>query len=103
VRTLTLAESPAVMLLQHLPEADARAGAAAFTAVEGVHVFIDPAFGSPPLRTPCQRAPLETLTHAALWEMTLPGGALFPQIMTGELRRIERPLTILSGARSKPF
>jgi pimeloyl-ACP methyl ester carboxylesterase len=122
VRTLTLAEPPAVSLLQHLPDPYAQAGRsayadiqvhmvapmkAAFTAgrmVEGVRIFIDYVLGKPgswdAMSPATQR---ETLYNADEWEVLLPDGELFPQIGPEEVRRIACPALILSGARSYSF
>jgi pimeloyl-ACP methyl ester carboxylesterase len=122
VRTLTLAEPPAVSLLQHLPPAEAQAGKAAFTdikehmvapmksaftagqLVQGVRVFIDYVMQKPGAwDAMAPGAQTETLHNADEWEVMLPDGVLFPEIQPDEVRRIARPTLILSGARSYPF
>jgi pimeloyl-ACP methyl ester carboxylesterase len=122
VRTLTLAEPPAVSLLAYLPGPAAQAGKdafadihtrmvepmkAAFTAgrlVDGVRTFIDYVFGKAGAWDAMPAAAqMQTLYNADEWEVMLPEGELFPQIRPQEVRRIARPTLILSGARSYPF
>lgn len=122
VRTVVLAEPPAVSLLAHVPGAHAAAGRAALADIEvrmvapmrtqfllgdreaGVRVFIDYVFGHPgawDAMSPAARA--ETMKDAHEWDVMLTSGVLFPQIRPEAVRRIAAPALLLSGAKSYPF
>jgi pimeloyl-ACP methyl ester carboxylesterase len=122
MRSLTLAEPPAIPLLGHLPgEEHARGVAlrddiarhmvapmhAAFLKGDrelGVKTFIDYVLRNPDAWdrfTPAQKA--ETLRNASEWDVMMTTGTLFPPITPGEVRRVRAPTLILSGKRSYPF
>jgi non-heme chloroperoxidase len=122
VRTLTLAEPPAMSLLAHLPGALAAQGLttlkdikahmlapmkAAFAKhdTEGaVRAFIDYVKGKPGTWDAFSAADkAATLKDAHEWEVIFAGGELFPEIKPSEVSQISAPVLMLSGAKSYAF
>ena len=128
VRTLTLAEPPAMSLLAHVPGDQAAAGAAmlkdvrtnmvvpmkkAFANRKGtpagnteaaVRIFIDYVKGKPGTWDAFSDADkAATLKDAHEWEVIFAGGELFPEIRPEEVAAIKAPTLMLSGAKSYPF
>jgi pimeloyl-ACP methyl ester carboxylesterase len=122
VRTVTLAEPPAMSLLAHVPGDQAAAGAAMLKDVRanmvapmkkafakhdtegGVRVFIDYVKGKPGTWDSFSDADkAATLKDAHEWEVIFAGGELFPEIKPAEVAGITAPVLMLSGARSYPF
>jgi pimeloyl-ACP methyl ester carboxylesterase len=122
VRTLVLAEAPAVSLLAHLPGDQAALGRQTLADIEkrmvepmraafergdretGLRTFIDYVLDDPRAwdRMP-EAARQETLRGAGEWDAMLPTGELFPVLDPRAVRRITVPVLILSGERSYPF
>jgi pimeloyl-ACP methyl ester carboxylesterase len=122
VRTLTLAEPPAMSLLAHVPGDQAAAGAAMLKDVRtrmvapmkkafakhdtegGVRTFIDYVKGKPGTWDAFSDADkAATLKNAHEWEVIFAGGELFPELKPAEVARITAPVLMLSGAKSYPF
>jgi non-heme chloroperoxidase len=128
VRTLTLAEPPAMSLLAHLPgdlgprglamlkdvrtnmvapmkKAFAnRKGTPAANTEAAVRVFIDYISGKPGTWDALpDTAKAATLKDAHEWEVIFAGGELFPEIRPDEVAQIRAPTLMLSGAKSFPF
>ena len=128
VRTLTLAEPPAMSLLAHVPGDQAAVGLAmlkdvranmvapmkkAFANKRGtpagnteaaVRVFIDYVRGKPGTWDAFSDADkAATLKDAHEWEVIFAGGELFPEIRPDEVAAIRAPTLMLSGAKSFPF
>jgi non-heme chloroperoxidase len=122
VRTLTLAEPPAMSLLDHLPEPNTAAGKAMLRDVnmrmvkpmqvafrggrseEGVRIFIDYVFGRAGTwdrMSPADKA--DTMKEAREWQIMMTRGTLFPTVSPERVRKVDHPTLILSGARSYPF
>jgi pimeloyl-ACP methyl ester carboxylesterase len=122
IRTLTLAEAPAVSLLRHLPEPHSRLGQETFEDIQtrmvgpmktafaqgnreaGVRAFINYVFDDPRAWdqfTPAARQ--DSIDHAREWEVVMNGGILFPELDPAAVRRIEAPALLLSGANSYRF
>jgi non-heme chloroperoxidase len=122
LRTITLAEPPAMSLLDHVPEPNAAAGKAMLRDVnmrmvkpmqaafrggrseEGIRIFIDYVFGHPGAwdrMSPADKA--ETMKEAREWQVMMTRGTLFPAVSPERIRKIDHPTLILSGARSYPF
>jgi pimeloyl-ACP methyl ester carboxylesterase len=122
VRTLTLAEPPAMSLLDHLPEPSTAAGKAMLRDVnmrmvkpmqvafrggrseEGVRIFIDYVFGRAGTwdrMSPADKA--DTMKEAHEWQIMMTRGTLFPTVSPDRVRKVDHPTLILSGARSYPF
>jgi pimeloyl-ACP methyl ester carboxylesterase len=122
VRTVSLAEPPAMSLLAHAPDAEAARGKAMLADVRrrmippmtaafrrgdreaGVAHFIDYVFQDPQAwaRLPAA-AKAETLKDAGEWDVMLTTGELFPEVTPAEVRRIQAPVLLLSGGKSYPF
>jgi non-heme chloroperoxidase len=122
VRTVTLAEPPAMSLLAHVPGDQAAAGQAMLKDVRanmvapmqaafakrdtegGVRVFIDYVKGKPGTWDAFSAADkAATLKNAHEWEVIFAGGELFPEIRPADVARIAAPVLLLSGAKSYPF
>jgi pimeloyl-ACP methyl ester carboxylesterase len=121
VRSLSLAEPPAVSLLDHLPgELAARGRAmradirehmeepmrAAFIAGDrerGVAAFIDYVLGPGAWAKMKPSAREETMRSAAEWDVMLTKGTLFPEVPRAAVQRVLAPTLLLSGAKSYPF
>lgn len=122
VRTVVLAEPPAMSLLDHVPAPDTAKGAAMLADVKarmvapmraafakgdregGVRIFIDYVFGRPGAW-----AAMSTGDHAATmkdaheWDVMMTTGELFPMVTPDQVRAVRAPTLLLSGARSYPF
>ncbi|HEV2362804.1 MAG TPA: alpha/beta hydrolase [Caulobacteraceae bacterium] len=121
VRAVTLAEAPAMSLLQHVPPPDTDAGRAMFADVnarmvapmvaafsegrreDGVRVFIDYVLGPRAWEAMSPLDKAETLREAEEWDVMLPHGELFPEVAPAAVSAVRLPTLLLSGARSYPF
>jgi non-heme chloroperoxidase len=128
VRTLTLAEPPAMSLLAHVPGDAAPQGLAMLKDVRAnlvapmkkafankraaqadkteaaVRIFIDYVKGKPGTWDAFSDADkAATLKDAREWEVIFAGGELFPEIRPDEVAQIKAPTLMLSGARSYAF
>jgi pimeloyl-ACP methyl ester carboxylesterase len=121
VRTVTLAEPPAMSLLAHVPGERAADGVAALKDVQShmvapmkaafarrdtegaVRVFIDYVKGPGTWDGFSAADKAATLKNAHEWEVIFAGGELFPEIKPAEVARISAPVLMLSGAKSYPF
>jgi non-heme chloroperoxidase len=128
VKTLTLAEPPAMSLLAHVPGDQAADGVAtlkdvrtrmvapmkkAFANKKGtpasnteaaVRVFTDYVTGKPGTWDALSDSDkAATLKNAHEWEVIFAGGELFPEIRPDEVAAIEAPTLMLSGVKSYPF
>ncbi len=122
VRTLTLAEPPAISLLAHVPGQQAAAGRTMLEDLtarmvepmriafsegrreDGVRIFIDFVLGHAgawDAMSACEKA--DTLRNAEEWDVMLPRGELFPVIAPGIVSALHKPTLLLSGAKSYPF
>lgn len=122
IRTLTLAEPPAVSLLNETRGSRAAKGKAMFADINrrmvapmraafaagrteaGVATFIDYVFNDPHAWdrfSPSAKS--ETLRDAHEWEVMMTTGELFPRLPPDAVRAIRAPVLMLSGARSYPF
>jgi pimeloyl-ACP methyl ester carboxylesterase len=122
IRTLTLAEPPAVSLLNEIQGSKAALGAAMFADIQrfmvgpmraafaagkteaGVAFFIDYVLGDPRawnrFSASAKRA---TLRNAHEWEVMMTKGELFPLLTPDAVRAIRTPVLLLSGGKSYPF
>ncbi len=122
VRTLTLAEPPAMSLLAHVPGDSAAAGQAMLKDVQAhmvapmkaafarhdtegaVRIFIDYVKGKAGTWDAFSAADkAATLKNAREWEVIFAGGELFPELKPRDVARIGAPVLMLSGAKSYPF
>jgi pimeloyl-ACP methyl ester carboxylesterase len=122
VRTLTLAEPPAVSLLKAAPGSKAALGAAMFADIQrfmvgpmraafaagkteaGIAFFIDYVLGDPRAWNRFSAsARRETLRNAHEWEVMMTKGELFPPLTPDAVRAIRAPALLLSGGKSYPF
>jgi non-heme chloroperoxidase len=121
VRSVTLAEPPAMSLLAHVPGERAAEGVAMLKDVQAnmvapmkaafarhdtegaVRVFIDYVKGPGAWDGFSAADKAATLKNAHEWEVIFAGGELFPEIRPTEVARIAAPVLMLSGARSYPF
>ena len=122
VRSLVLAEAPAVSLLAHCEGPRAEIGARMYRDIEermvlpmekafqsgdreaGLAAFLDYVFESPQAwtsMTPEDRK--DALDHAHEWDVMMTTGVLFPELDRDAVRAIEAPALVLSGAKSYPF
>jgi pimeloyl-ACP methyl ester carboxylesterase len=122
VRTLTLAEAPAVSLLRHLPAPRAGLGQETFDDIQtrmvapmktafaqgdreaGVRAFINYVLDDPRAWdkfTPEARQ--DSIDHAREWDIVMTTGTLFPELDPAAVRRIHSPALLLSGANSYRF
>jgi pimeloyl-ACP methyl ester carboxylesterase len=122
VRTLVLAEGPAVSLLEHLQGEQAATGKAMFSDIEqrmvkpvkaafqkgdresGLRIFINYVLDDPNAwqKMP-QDAHKDMLAHAHEWDVMMTSGELFPKIESQAIRGITTPTLLLSGEKSYPF
>jgi len=121
VRTVTLAEPPAMSLLAHLPGdlgpqgvamlkdvrqhmvAPMKAAFAKHDTEGGVRSFIDYVKGPGAWDGFSAADKAATMKDAHEWEVIFAGGELFPEIRPAEVARIAAPVLMLSGAKSYPF
>jgi pimeloyl-ACP methyl ester carboxylesterase len=122
VRTLTLAEAPAVSLLRQLPEPRTRLGQETFDDIQarmvapmktafaqgnreaGVRAFINYVLDDPGAWdkfTPEARQ--DSIDHAHEWDIMMTTGILFPELDPAVVRHIQAPALLLSGANSYRF
>jgi non-heme chloroperoxidase len=122
VRTLVLAEAPAVTLLAHLPGDKAAVGRATLADIQermvkpmkaafqrgdreaGIRAFLAFVLNDPLAwdRMP-EAARRETLANAHEWEVMMTTGELFPDLDPQAVRAIRAPALLLSGEKSYPF
>jgi pimeloyl-ACP methyl ester carboxylesterase len=121
VRTLTLAEPPAMSLLAHVPSAGASQGMAMLKDVQlhlvapmraaykkgdregAVRTFIDYVRGPGTWAAFSDADKAATMKDAHEWDVIFAGGELFPEIRPAEVASIAAPTLILSGGKSYPF
>ena len=122
VRTLVLAEPPAVSLLAHLPGENAAKGKAMLADIrshmvapmraafgkgkadDGVAAFIDYVSGDPQAWANLSEASkAEMLRDAGEWDVMLTKGELFPEVPPEEVQRVTAPTLLISGGKSYPF
>jgi non-heme chloroperoxidase len=122
VRTLVLAEAPAVSLLLHLSGDRAQLGKTTFADMQermvepmkkafqegdraaGLRAFIDYVFSDSQAWEKMTEADRQDmLDHAHEWDVMMPTGELFPDIEPQAIRKITVPVLLLSGERSYPF
>jgi pimeloyl-ACP methyl ester carboxylesterase len=122
VRTVVLAEAPAMSLLDHAPEPDTAKGKAMLADVRahmvapmrqaflrgdregGVRIFIDYVFGRPGAWDAMSAADrTATMKDVHEWDVMMTTGELFPTVTLREVRGIHAPTLLLSGAKSYPF
>jgi pimeloyl-ACP methyl ester carboxylesterase len=122
VRTLVLAEAPAMSLLDHAEGPNAARARSTFEDIQrrmvepmkaafargdreaGMAVFINYVFDNPDAwnKMPAT-ARADTLRNAHEWDLMLTTGRLFPELPPDAVRRITAPALLLSGDRSYPF
>jgi non-heme chloroperoxidase len=122
VRTLVLAEAPAVSLLAHLPGDQAALGKTTLADINtrmvapmkaafregdreaGIRAFMAYVFNDPQAWDEMSPAARQgTLENAREWDATLVSGELFPALDPRSVQRIEAPALLLSGGKSYPF
>jgi non-heme chloroperoxidase len=122
VRTLVVAEAPAVSLLAHVQGEHAELGRAMLADINarmvapmraafaegrreaGVEIFIDYVFGRPGTwRSFSPASKAETLKDAGEWDVMMISGELFPELPPQQVRAIAAPVLLLSGEKSYPF
>jgi pimeloyl-ACP methyl ester carboxylesterase len=122
IRALSLAEPPAVSLLQHLSGDKVAIGRATFTDIQsrmvapmerafhagdrtaGVATFMAYVFNDPQAWAKMSpTAKQETLRDAHEWDVMMKDGTLFPPFAPAAVRNIQTPVLLLSGAKSYPF
>lgn len=122
VRTLVLAEAPAVSLLSHLEGAQAATGKAMFVDIQermvkpmqsafqkgdretGLRTFINYVLDDPKAweKMP-EDAHQDMLDHAHEWDVMMTTGELFPVLEPQAVRKITAPVLLLSGEKSYRF
>jgi non-heme chloroperoxidase len=122
VRTLVLAEAPAVSLLEHLEGEQAATGKRMFTDIQqrmvkpmqaafkkgdreaGLRTFINYVLDDPKAweKLP-EGAHQNMLDHAHEWDVMMTTGELFPVIEPQAVRAITAPTLLLSGEKSYRF
>jgi pimeloyl-ACP methyl ester carboxylesterase len=122
VRTLVLAEAPAVSLLEHLEGEKTATGKAMFADIEqrmikpmqaafqkgdresGLRAFINYVLDDPNAwqKMP-QDAHRDMLEHAHEWDVMMTTGELFPVLDPQAVRKITAPVLLLSGEKSYRF
>jgi non-heme chloroperoxidase len=122
VRTLVLAEAPAVSLLAHLEGTQAATGNAMFADIQermvkpmqaafqkgdretGLRTFINYVLDDPRAweKMPGD-AHQDMLDHAHEWDVMMTSGQLFPVIEPQAVRKITTPTLLLSGEKSYRF
>jgi pimeloyl-ACP methyl ester carboxylesterase len=122
VRTLVLAEAPAVSLLAHLSGEHAEMGKATLADIRqrlvkpvkaafqkgdreaGLRAFLAFVLNDPQawdrMSEPSRR---EALRGASEWDVMMTTGELFPDLDPQAVRHIEVPVLLLSGEKSYPF
>jgi pimeloyl-ACP methyl ester carboxylesterase len=122
VKTMVLAEPPAVSLLEHLEGAQAATGKRMFADIQermvkpmqaafqkgdreaGLKAFIDYVLDDPEAwqKIP-ERGRQSMLDHAHEWDIMMTTGELFPVIEPQTIRKISAPTLLLSGEKSYRF
>lgn len=122
VHALVLAEPPAVSLLLHLPNNQAKTGNTEFNDIQqhmvlpmqrafrrgdreaGIAAFMAYVFKDPHAwdKMP-QSAKRDALRNAGEWDVMMTTGTLFPDIEPQMIQEITVPTLLLSGAKSYPF
>jgi pimeloyl-ACP methyl ester carboxylesterase len=122
VKTLVLAEAPAVSLLEHLEGEKAAAGKAMFADIQermvkpmqtafqkgdrkaGLRTFINYVLDDPKAwqKMP-QDAHRDMLDHAREWDVMMTSGELFPVLEPQAVHKITAPVLLLSGEKSYSF
>jgi len=122
VRSLVIAEAPAVPLLADLPGAQAELGRATLADIRhgmeepmvaafrkgdqsgGVAAFINYLSNDPKgwEKWP-EQARQDTLKNAHEWDVMLTEGELFPELTSEEVKKIKAPTLLLSGAKTFEF
>jgi pimeloyl-ACP methyl ester carboxylesterase len=122
IRTLTLAEPPAVSLLAEIEGPKAAMGRARFEDIQrfmvgpmraafaagkteaGVAFFIDYVLNDPRAWNRFSAsAKADTLRNAREWDVMMTTGVLFPRLAPDAVRAISTPVLMLSGGKSYPF
>ena len=122
LRTMLLAEAPAVPLLARLPGDRAEIGMRAFADIqvrmvepmkaafrkgdreEGLRVFVDFVLDDPQAWDKMSAAARQdALNHAHEWDVMMTTGSLFPELDPEVVRKIRVPALLLSGEHSYPF
>jgi len=122
LKAIVLAEPPLVPLLKNLSGRDSETGKELYADLQtrmvapmvsafsrgnteaGVSTFINFVFNDPQAwhnLSPASRA--ETLKDAHEWEVVLTRGTLFPELAIADLRAIQTPVLLMSGAKSYWF
>jgi pimeloyl-ACP methyl ester carboxylesterase len=122
IRAISLAEPPAVSLLQHLSGDKTAIGHATFADIQsrmvaptrrsfrtgdriaGVANFMAYVFNDSQAWTRMSpTAQQETLRDVHEWDVMMKDGTLFPPLTPAAVRNIQTPVLLLSGAKSYPF
>lgn len=122
VRSLVVAEPPAVSLLEHLSGGNAQEGRQMFADIQarmvtpmprqfqagarnaGIATFMAYVFNDPRAwEKMSPAAQKETLRDAHEWDVMMTNGVLFPPIEPDTIRKISVPVLLMSGAKSYPF
>jgi pimeloyl-ACP methyl ester carboxylesterase len=122
VRTLVLAEAPAVSLLAHLSSDRSEVGKETFADIQqrmvkpmeaafqkgdkeaGLRAFMAYVFDDPQAWDKMSEAARQdTLNHAHEWDIMMTTGSLFPELDPEAVRRITAPALLLSGENSYSF
>jgi pimeloyl-ACP methyl ester carboxylesterase len=122
VRTLVLAEPPAVSLLDHLPGDQAATGKATLADIRqrmvkpmkvafgkgdraaGIRAFLAYVLGDPQAwDRMSESSRKDALQNAGEWDVMMTTGELFPAIDPKAIRQLDVPVLLLSGEKSYPF
>ncbi|HEX2714730.1 MAG TPA: alpha/beta hydrolase [Candidatus Acidoferrales bacterium] len=122
VRSLVLAEAPAVSLLAHLPKDEAEIGKQTLADIErqmvepmkvafrkgdreaGLRAFIGFVLRDPQAWDKWSEvARQDTLKNVREWDVMMTSGELFPDLDPQAVRNIHAPVLLLSGEKSYPF
>jgi len=122
VRSLVLAEAPAVSLLMHLPDTQGESGRAIYAEVQremvepvkaafqkrdretGVKTFINFVLRNPMAWDSwSEQERQETLRNAHEWDVMMTSGEVFPVLEPEAVERIKAPTLLLSGESSYWF
>jgi non-heme chloroperoxidase len=122
VRSMVLAEPPAVSLLRDLPPSEAAAGNAYYADIErhmvapmkrdfgkdataaGVADFIDYVYANPAYWTKMSADDKQaTLRDAGEWKVMMTTGTLFPVISPQTIRGISTPALLMTGSKTYAF
>jgi len=122
VRSIIVAEAPAIPLLAYLPEPQAELGKTTLADIRkrmeepmkaafkkgdenrGVAAFIDDLSGDPNAWDKwTEEARKETLRNAHEWDVMLTEGELFPDLRPEDVRKVKTPTLLLSGSNTFEF